>query len=79
MVRKLKSCTNNYILPQLLANFLEKFEDISINIINGNTEQIEQSLRKNEIDLGIIEGQSKRSEIHYSEFLKDEIVFVVRN
>jgi len=58
---------------------LEKFEDISINIINGNTEQIEQSLRKNEIDLGIIEGQSKRSEIHYSEFLKDEIVFVVRN
>lgn len=69
----------HYVLPQLLANFLKKFEDISINIINGNTEQIEKSLRKNEIDLGIIEGQSKRSEIHYSEFLEDEIVFVVRN
>lgn len=68
-----------YVLPELATNFLEKFEDISINIINGNTEQIELSLRKNEIDLGIIEGQSKRSEIHYSEFLEDEIVFVVRS
>jgi len=68
-----------YVLPKIMAKFLAKFEDISINIINGNTEQIEQALRKNEIDLGIIEGHSKRSEIHYSEFLEDKIVFVVRN
>jgi len=67
-----------YVLPAIAAKFKSKFNDVSINIISGNTEQIEIALRKDEIDLGIIEGQSKRRGLHYLEFLKDKIVFVVR-
>ncbi len=67
-----------YILPQLMANFKSKFKDLSIHVINGNTEQIEQALNMNEIDLGIIEGYSKHSDFNYLEFLKDEILLVAK-
>ena len=73
------STMTQYILPKLMANFKSKFKDLSITVINGNTEQIENSLKNNEIDIGIVEGQSKRLEFNYLEFLKDEIVLVVSN
>ncbi len=68
-----------YILPQLMASFKSKFKDLSVSLITGNTEQIENALNNNEIDLGIIEGQSKRSEFKYLKFLDDEIVLVAKS
>ncbi len=68
-----------YVLPKLMANFKSKFKDLSVSVINGNTEQIEKALNNNEINLGIIEGRSKRSEFSYTEFLKDEIVLVAKS
>ncbi len=65
-----------YVLPPVLAAFHKKFKDIKINLTINNTEQIEQALQNKEIDLGIIEGQSKKSVIKYTEFVKDEIVLV---
>jgi len=73
------STMTQYILPKLMANFKSKFKDLSVTVINGNTEQIENSLKNNEIDIGIVEGLSKRSEFNYLEFLKDEIVLVVNS
>jgi len=71
------STMTQYILPELMANFKARFKDMSVSVINGNTEQIEKALKNNEIDIGIVEGQSKRSEFDYIEFMKDEIVLVV--
>ncbi len=68
-----------YVMPTFMASFHSKFKDLTIKVINGNTEQIENALKQNEIDLGIIEGHSKRREFHYVEFLKDEIVLAVRS
>ena len=48
-----------YVLPSILAGFRQKFTDIEISLVNGNTEKIEQALLDNEIALGIIEGYSK--------------------
>lgn len=44
--------------------------------MNGNTEQIENALLGNDINLGIIEGKSKNKGIKYTEYMKDEIVLV---
>ena len=66
----------HYIVAPLLAGFKKKFQDIRLNLINGNTEQIEKALLDKEIDLGIVEGKSKNQEISYTEFIKDEIVLV---
>lgn len=63
-----------YVLPQYLAAFKQKFPDVKIELTTGNTEDIENLLTENKIDLGIIEGESKRSKLKYTRFLKDEIV-----
>lgn len=65
-----------YLLPPVLAGFHQKFSDVQITLTTGNTEEIENALKDNEIDLGIIEGHSKNASIKYSEFIKDEIVLV---
>lgn len=65
-----------YQIPPLLAQFHQKFPGVRVTLINGNTEWIEQALLKKDIDLGLIEGDSKNPQISYSEFLKDEIVLV---
>jgi DNA-binding transcriptional LysR family regulator len=70
---------SQYILPKILAIFHSNFKDLNIKLLNGNTEQIEDALLNNEINFGIIEGLSKKKDIHYQRFLEDEIVLVVNN
>lgn len=67
---------SQYVLPPLLASFHQKFRDLKLHLLNGNTDQIEKLLLTNEIDLGITEGRSKNPEIKYTEWLKDELVLV---
>lgn len=70
---------SQYIIPPLLARFHQKLEKIKVNLLNGNTEQIESALLNKEIEIGIVEGQSKNQSIKYTEFLKDELVLVCNN
>jgi len=70
------STISNYVIAPLLAGFRQKFPAIRLNLINGNTEQIEKSLLEKEIELGIVEGKSKNQEISYTEFIRDELVLV---
>jgi DNA-binding transcriptional LysR family regulator len=67
---------SQYIIPPLLARFHQKLQDVKVNLLNGNTEQIEKALLNKEIEIGIVEGQSKNQSIRYTEFLKDELVLV---
>ena len=65
-----------YVLPPVLAAFHKKFKDIKITLTTNNTEKIEEALQNKNIDLGIIEGQSKNNLFKYTEFVKDELVLV---
>jgi DNA-binding transcriptional LysR family regulator len=67
---------SQYIIPPLLALFHNKLKEVKVNLLNGNTEQIESALIKQEIEIGIVEGQSKNKSIKYTEFIKDELVLV---
>jgi DNA-binding transcriptional LysR family regulator len=67
---------SQYIIPPLLACFHQKRKGIKVNLRNGNTEQIENALLNKEIEIGIVEGQSKNKSIRYNPFLKDELVLV---
>lgn len=68
-----------YVLPPVLAAFHKKFKDIKVILTINNTEQIEQALQNEEIDFGIIEGQSKNSLFKYTRFIKDEIVLAANS
>jgi LysR family transcriptional regulator, transcriptional activator of the cysJI operon len=67
---------SQYIISPVLARFHQKQQDIKVNLLNGNTEQIENALINKEIEIGIVEGQSKNQSIKYISFLKDELVLV---
>ena len=67
---------SQYVISPLLAQFHQKLKDIKVNLRNGNTEYIETALIKKEIEIGIVEGQSRNPAIKYTEFLKDVIVLV---
>lgn len=68
--------TAPYIIPPILSRFHGRYPDVEVSLITGNTQQIEQALGQQEIDLGIVEGHSRHSSISYTEFMKDEIVLV---
>lgn len=67
---------SQYIIPTILASFHQEIQGINVNLRNGNTEQIESALLNKEIEIGIVEGQSKNKAIKYIPFLKDELVLV---
>lgn len=65
---------SQYVLPRQLAQFRKNFPDIRPQLISGNTSEIEAALLERKIDVGLVEGQSKRQQLKYTEFAKDEIV-----
>ncbi len=69
---------SQYLLPPLLARFVEKFPDVSLTLVNGNSEEIERALEEHRIDLGLVEGNIRRPHLKYTRFMKDELVPVVR-
>ncbi|MNK22111.1 HTH-type transcriptional regulator CysL [compost metagenome] len=68
-----------YFLPKYLATFRQQFPDITVSLKSNNTEAIENLLIDNKIDLGLVEGQSKRPHIKYTPFVQDEIVLCTSN
>ena len=70
---------SQYIIPPLLARFHQRMENIKVNLLNGNTAQIENALINKEIEIGIVEGQSKNKAIKYTHFLKDVLVLVCKS
>lgn len=70
------STVAQYVIPPVLARFHQKFKNVRVNLMTGNTEDIEQALLSKEVELGIVEGISHHPQIRYDEFLADEIVLV---
>lgn len=65
-----------YVLPPILSSFIKKFPDIRISLLNGNSHDIERALREGKITLGMVEGNTRQSSLHYHPFMKDELVAV---
>ncbi len=65
-----------YLLPKLIAKFLNRFPDIRFTMLSGNSEQIEQDLSAHRIDVGLIEGDSHHVGFRYIPIAKDELVLV---
>lgn len=66
-----------YVLPPLLARFIEKFPQVSLSLLNGNSREIEVALQEHRIDLGLVEGIVRLPNLKYAPFLDDELVAVV--
>ena len=68
-----------YILPQFLAQFGQRYPEIGLDLQMHNSGEIEALLQERKIDIGLVEGPSREPDLKYTPFLRDEIVAVVRN
>jgi DNA-binding transcriptional LysR family regulator len=66
-----------YVLPEMLAKFMQLYPDITINTISDNSRNIEQMLKDGRIDVGMVEGISRQPELRYTNIMKDELVAIV--
>jgi DNA-binding transcriptional LysR family regulator len=66
-----------YLLPRLLAGFLEGHPRIELSVLGANTAQIVAQVLARKIDIGLIEGPPGSSEVRLETFVQDEIVVVV--
>lgn len=66
-----------YVLLPLLGNFIAKFPQVNLSLINGNSRGVETALQEHRIDLGLVEGIFRLPNLKYTSFLQDELVAVV--
>ncbi|MBC3541568.1 LysR substrate-binding domain-containing protein [Rufibacter sediminis] len=65
-----------YILPPVLSAYLMQYPQVELSLRNRNSENILKALLDHDIDLGIIEGINKVSQVTYTPFLTDEVIAV---
>lgn len=65
-----------YILPKILSGFHKIMPKIHIQVVNRNTENIVSALMSKQIDVGIVEVESKINQLSYDYFTSDQIIAV---
>ncbi|MCQ6276881.1 LysR family transcriptional regulator [Bacillus sp. V3B] len=68
-----------YILPSLLIDLQHDFPELELQVFIGNTEEITQSVRLFQVDIGLIEGQTNEKELSVHPFMQDELYIVSSN
>ncbi|MGL4518350.1 MAG: LysR substrate-binding domain-containing protein [Phocaeicola sp.] len=67
----------HYVLPPLLAGFIERYPQVSLTLLSGNSAEVEKALQEHRIDLAFVEGNVKQPSLKYTTFLEDELVAIV--
>jgi len=65
-----------YLIPSLIYDVQQKYPDLEIQVIIGNTEEIVNHVKLFEVDLGLIEGQTNDKEVKTLAFMEDELLIV---
>jgi DNA-binding transcriptional LysR family regulator len=65
-----------YVLPPVVAAYLREYPQHQLSLKNRNSDNILKALLDHEIELGIIEGIHKVSNVTYTPLLTDEVVAV---
>jgi len=66
----------NYVLPEYLGRYKNAYPMGKVEMMVGNTNQIEQALLRNEIDMGLVEGPVRNKGINVHLFKRDELVVI---
>ncbi|RSK51267.1 LysR substrate-binding domain-containing protein [Hymenobacter rigui] len=69
---------SQYVLPAILPGFQQRYPQVELTLLNGNSEQIAEAILAGQLDLGFVEGRSKSRDLHYEPLLADELVAVRR-
>lgn len=65
-----------YVLPNLISHFNQANPNIQIEVYEDNTEKIEKLLLTDQIDIGLVEGDTTSPDIMTQIFAEDELVVI---
>lgn len=68
-----------YVLPEILADFINRYPNTSVSMLSGNSREIETALLSDRIDIGMVEGIISQPQLKYSTFMDDELVAIVNS
>ena len=66
-----------YLLPKLIAGFLQENPKVEISVLGGNTQTILEALVEHKVQLCLIEGPAMRRDVQVEPFMQDHMVCVV--
>ena len=67
-----------YVLPRLLAVFLDEHPRLQFSLHSGNTDAIVQFLLDDQVSLGLLEGPARQRDVRTEPFMEDELVLIAR-
>ncbi len=65
-----------FVMPERLAVFLNKYPDMSIRMMVANTHRLLEKLNNGEIDFAVIEGYFTKSEYDYLQYSRERYIAV---
>ncbi|WP_410221079.1 LysR substrate-binding domain-containing protein [Pedobacter sp.] len=65
-----------YVIPMVLSAFRKQNKAVKMSLLNRNSENVMTALLNHEIDLAIIEGKDKMSDVHSQYFMTEKVVAV---
>lgn len=65
-----------HVLPKLVKRYQELSPNVQIEVVEHNTEKIEHFIRNDQIDVGLVEGETSSAELLQKPFLQDELILV---
>jgi DNA-binding transcriptional LysR family regulator len=65
-----------YVVPTLLAAFRKRYPKITLHMVSGNSQQMENMLAENNIDIALVENSSGAPNLRYTPFMQDNVVAV---
>ncbi|MEA5012334.1 MAG: LysR family transcriptional regulator [Angelakisella sp.] len=69
----------NYLLPQKIVEFNKAHADMAVKVTINNSENIQQDVLNNKIDIGLIEGIVHSPYLAAYKFHEDELIFICSN
>ncbi|KHF39886.1 LysR family transcriptional regulator [Halalkalibacter okhensis] len=64
-----------YILPRILAEYAKEHPKVNVEVMVGNTEEVMEKTRTNELDISLVEGEIDQ-EVEAVSFMDDEMIII---
>jgi DNA-binding transcriptional LysR family regulator len=66
-----------YILPKIIGAFIQRYPDVTVSLVNGDTEEINHHILEGYLELGIVGAVAADKRILQEKLLQDELRLVV--
>jgi DNA-binding transcriptional LysR family regulator len=66
-----------YILPKMIGAFIQRYPDVTVSLVNGDTEEINNHILEGYLELGVVGAVASDKRILQEKLLQDELRLVV--